>query len=111
MGLAPKTSFADVTSDVAVQTALAGEYATVDAIDAWVGGLAEDHRPGAMVGEFLWTVLRDQFQRLRDGDRFWYERVFTGAALAELESTTLADIIRRNTGILGELQNDVFRVP
>ncbi|MCZ6573733.1 MAG: peroxiredoxin [Planctomycetota bacterium] len=111
MGLAPKTSFADVTSDAALQTALAGEYATVDAIDAWVGGLAEDHRPGAMVGELLWTVLRDQFQRLRDGDRFWYERVFTGAALAELESTTLADIIRRNTGILAELQNDVFRVP
>ena len=111
MGLTAKTSFADITSDAALQAALAGVYASVDEIDAWVGGLAEDHLPGAMVGEFLHAVLRDQFQRLRDGDRFWYERVFTGAALADLEDTTLAHIIRRNTGILGELPNDVFRVP
>jgi hypothetical protein len=51
--------------------------------------------------------MSDQFQRLRDGDRFWYQRVFSGGQLAQLEHTTLADIIERNTGVRG-LQDNVF---
>ncbi|MCH8829328.1 MAG: hypothetical protein IID45_07095, partial [Planctomycetes bacterium] len=51
--------------------------------------------------------LTDQFERLRDGDRFWYQIVFSGSMLAQLESTTLADIIHRNTGIVN-LQDNVF---
>src|SRR4029079_3586847 len=49
----------------------------------------------------------DQFQRLRDGDRFWYQRVFSGRTLSDLESTTLADVIKRNTTITN-LQSNVF---
>ncbi|MFQ5845406.1 MAG: peroxidase family protein, partial [Planctomycetota bacterium] len=111
LGLPRRSSFAEVSSDPAVQARLAAAYAGVDEIDAWVGGLAEDHLPGAMVGELVFTVLRDQFERLRDGDRFWYRNVFSGDALAELEATTLADVIRRNTAIAGEIADDVFRVP
>jgi hypothetical protein len=73
-----------------------------------VGGLAEDHVPGALVGPLVWTVLRLQFQALRDGDRFWYERQFRGDERHLLEATTLADIIRRNTSIGRELPGDVF---
>ena len=49
-------------------------------------------------------------ERLRDGDRFWYEAVFSGQQLADLENTTLADIIRRNTQISG-ISDNVFIVP
>ncbi|MCI0458892.1 MAG: hypothetical protein L0Z62_18185 [Gemmataceae bacterium] len=42
-----------------------------------------------------------------DGDRFWYPRVFSGRQLAELEQTTLADIIQRNTTVRN-LQDNVF---
>jgi Ca2+-binding RTX toxin-like protein len=52
-------------------------------------------------------VLVDQFQRLRDGDRFWYQVDLTGAELVDLENTTLADIIRRNSQITN-LQDNVF---
>lgn len=108
-GLAPRASFADVTSDTSLQAALASTYTDVDDIDAWVGGLCEDHVPGALVGELVYTVLLDQFTRLRDGDRFYYENVLTGTDLTDIANTTLADVIVRNTNIVG-IAEDVFRV-
>ncbi len=109
-GLAPVTDFSDITSDVALQLALQAIYGTVDDIDAWVGGLAEDHVAGGSVGELFRAVILDQFERLRDGDRFWYESLFSGADLEMIDSTTLADVIRRNTGITN-LQDNVFFIP
>jgi len=109
-GLGTQTTFAGITTDVTLQTNLAALYGTVDNIDPWVGGLAEDHLTGALVGEVLATVLKDQFERLRSSDRFWYENVFSGAALAEIESTTLAGVIRANTGIGSEIQDNVMVV-
>jgi peroxidase len=108
-GLAPKQSFADISSDAQVQQAFASVYATVDEVDPWVGAIAEDHAPGAQVGELIATVLADQFTRLRDGDRFWYRRdpAFSATELAALEATRLSDVIRRNTS-LTNLQDNVF---
>ncbi len=71
-GLEPAGSFADVHPDPVVQANLAAAYETVDDVEVWVGGLAEPHVPGAMVGETFRAILADQFERLRDGDRFWY---------------------------------------
>lgn len=108
-GLPPVASFAEITSDGVTQAALASVYASVDDIDAWTGSLAEDDLPGGgLVGPLLSAVMVDQFERLRDGDRFWYQTVFSGSELAELENTTLADVIRRNTGIGTELPDLVF---
>lgn len=113
-GLPAAASFAEVTTAPAIQAALADVYDSVHDMDLWVAGLAEDHRPGAMVGETFFTILTDQFVRLRDGDRFWYQNdpFFTAnpALLTEVEATTLAHIIRRNTRVGAELQDDVFRV-
>jgi hypothetical protein len=81
----------------------------VDKIDVWVGALCEDHLPGASVGELIFCVMEDQFSRLRDGDRFWYEREFYGYELRLIENTRLSDIIRRNTD-LSKIPNNVFRV-
>lgn len=111
MGLSPAGSFAAVSSDPAIQARLAAAYATVNDIDAWVGGLAEDHVPGALVGELNFTVLKLQFEALRDGDRFWYQIALPASELAMVENTTLADVIIRNTDIKNkELQKDVFYV-
>jgi len=105
-------SFADVCSDPDVQAALSSVYSSPDDIDAWVGLLAEDHKPGAMVGETLWLVLRDQFTRMRDGDRFWYERYLPADVEREVERTTLGMIINRNMNDGGvALPRDVFRMP
>ena len=74
--------FAEITSDPEVQQTLETLYGTVDNIDLWVGGLAEDHVPGASVGETIRTIVADQFERLRDGDRFWYREYLLGPAIA-----------------------------
>lgn len=110
-GLARVTSFAEITSDTERQAALEAVYGDVDSIDPWIGGLGEDTRPPSMFGELITTVLTDQFERLRDGDRFWYQNVFSASAVRELERTRLSDVIRRNTSIGSELQDDAFRVP
>lgn len=107
VGLAPVSSFADISSDPEVQAALASVYGDVNNIDVWVGGLAEDHVDDSSLGELFHTVLVDQFERIRAGDSFWYENVFEGQELIDLQNTTLTDIIERNTDITG-LRDNVF---
>lgn len=111
MGLPAKASFAEVSSDPATANALAAAYATVDDIDLWVGGLAEDHVPGALVGELVHKVLVDQFTRLRDGDRFWYENVMTPSEQVYVNNHTLTNIMRRSTPIGFEVDDNPFLVP
>ena len=79
-------------------------------IDVWIGAIAEDHVPGSSVGELIQTGLIEQFSRLRDGDRFYYENVFSPDEIVELENTRLSDIIARNTG-LTSMHREVFREP
>jgi hypothetical protein len=79
----------------------------IDNIDAWVGALAESHVPGASVGPLIQRIIADQFERLRDGDRYWYQLTFSPHEAELLEQTTLADIIRRNTG-LSNIQDNMF---
>jgi hypothetical protein len=78
-------------------------------VELWVGGLAEQHLPGSSVGPLFAAILKDQFTRLRSGDRFWYQNpgVLPQAQAAEVERTLLSDIIKRNTK-LRNLQPNVF---
>ena len=109
-GLDPVSDFSEIHPDPLVQANLALAYATVDDIDVWVGGLAERHLPGALVGETWKAIIADQFERLRDGDRFWYRGYLSPDRVQMVERQTLATIIRRNTEIRSELSNDPFRV-
>ena len=97
--------------DPVIQAKLAAAYATPNDIDIWVGALAEKHMPGRMVSQTTYTILKDQFERLRDGDRFWYQTYLPRPLAAMLEHQPLSEIIRRNTAIGGELQKDVFHLP
>ncbi|MEZ4331121.1 MAG: peroxidase family protein [Myxococcota bacterium] len=109
-GLPRLTRFEEINADPTVQARLAAAYDRVDDVDLWVGGLAEDPVPGAHVGPLVHAILVEQFTALRDGDRFWYERTLTRRELDAVRGTRLADVIRRNTTIGRELQDDVFRV-
>lgn len=107
IGLNAVDSFDDITSDKQLATKLEELYGTVDNIDLWIGGLAEDHLPGSSLGETFSAIIVDQFERLRDGDRYWYQSQFSGSELAEIKSTSLADIIERNT-TLTSIQDNAF---
>jgi peroxidase len=109
-GFPRATDFADISADPEVQSRLAAAYASVDDVDLWVGGLAEDPTPPSQVGPLVQSILVDQFTALRDGDRFWYERTLGRRALDRVRGTRLADVIRRNTDIGREIPDDVFRV-
>jgi len=82
-------------------------YGSVDNIDLWVGGLAEKHAPGSSVGPTFQRIMADQFTRLRDGDSHWYQSIFSGRKLGEIDGTHLSDVIRRNTA-LTNVQPNVF---
>lgn len=110
-GLAPKASFAEMTSNLDLQARLASAYTSPDDVDLWVGGVVEDHVNGGQVGETFAAILKDQFQRTRDGDRFWYESYLDAATLATVQAQTLGIIVKRNTFIGAEMQDDVFHVP
>jgi len=101
--LPPVSAFSHITSDLAVQNALKAAYGTVDKVELWVGGLAEQHLPDSSVGPLFAAILKDQISRLRSGDRFWFQNpgVLSKTQADEVEKTLLSDIIKRNS----KLQN------
>jgi peroxidase len=109
--LRPAVRFQDVNPNAEASGRLAAAYTSVEDIDLWMGALSEPHRPGAMVGEVIARIVADQFTRVRDGDRFWYQAHLPRELVGLVEQQSLATIIRRNTGIRSELQNNVFLSP
>ncbi|XP_042298790.1 myeloperoxidase-like [Sceloporus undulatus] len=85
-------------------------YGTPNNIDLWVGGVAEPAVHNGRVGPLLACILRTQFQKLRDGDRFWWQNpgVFTQWQRNALVQVTLSRIICDNTH-LRQVPRFVFR--
>ncbi|HXC99086.1 MAG TPA: peroxidase family protein [Verrucomicrobiae bacterium] len=110
LGLPAISRFSQITRNVRVQQELAAAYpGGVNTIDAFEGGLAEDHVPGSDVGPLFQKIMADQFTRLRDGDRFFYlNEGFTPQEMQIFgQGNTLAKIIMNNTEITN-LQDDVI---
>lgn len=111
-GLNRLTSYSQITSDSNVQNALNSLYDSVDDIDPWVAGIVESHVTGSNVGPLFTAILKDQFERIRDGDRFWYacNPSISQATRQEIENTKLSDIIIRNCPSInqGDIPSNVF---
>jgi peroxidase len=106
--LVPYHAFAEITDDAGTVAALEQAFGSVDLVDLWTGGLAESVMPGGFVGETFGVIIADQFARLRDGDRLWWENQgFDAATEDAIRHTTLSDLILRNTDTQ-YLQDDVF---
>ena len=91
-GLDRAQTFADISDDPHVQAALEQVYGSVDAVELFVGGLAEAPVAGGIVGETFATIIVEQFSRTLDGSG---------------NGDTLADVIARNTEA-DWLQDDVM---
>lgn len=108
LGLAPYTSFDQLSSDPETAAAFEKAYGSIDAVDLWAGGLAEDHAEGAIIGPTFGKIIGDQFTALRDGDRYYFEnQKFDKQTLNEIKDTTLSDLILRNTDTTA-MQSDAF---
>ncbi|KAH1008606.1 hypothetical protein HUJ05_009146 [Dendroctonus ponderosae] len=90
---------------------LANVYANnIDNVDVYVGGMLESL---GHPGELFRTVIKEQFVRLRDSDRFWFENeangVFTKLEIEEMRKVSLWDVIVNSTFITpGAIQRSVF---
>ena len=111
MGLTRITQFGEITSDPELADALFDTYGDVNSIDLWVGGLSEDAVAGSQLGELFQAIIVRQFTALRDGDRFWWENDLSADERDRVRDTTLAEIIRDNSGIGNEIQDNVFVAP
>lgn len=109
-GLSAVTNFTDITSDTTISNGLASLYNTVNDIDPWIGSLAEDHLSNSNVGPLLDRIIRDQFDRLRSGDRYYYknDKSLTAAEIELIESSTLGKVMERNTSLTN--LKDVFKL-
>ena len=48
-------------------------YKSPDEVDLFVAGMAERHAPGSLLGPTFTFIVADQFARLKQGDRYFYE--------------------------------------
>lgn len=114
--------FSDITSDPEVQARLAAAYDNVNDVEAWVGMMAEDHIEDSSFGITLFRVWEREFERLRDGDQFFYlgNRAFSRLLRREVPEVVsriqdpsvkiFRDIILQNTGLIPpDVNEDVFK--
>ncbi|XP_040824848.1 dual oxidase 1 [Ochotona curzoniae] len=116
MGLPPLTHWPDINpalfgSNDTVLKATATLYnQDLSRLELLPGGLLESHgAPGPLFS----AIVLDQFVRLRDGDRYWFENtrngLFSEAEIAEIRNTSLRDVLVATMRTEpGTLQSNVF---
>nr|XP_018912484.1 PREDICTED: dual oxidase isoform X2 [Bemisia tabaci] len=83
---------------------------SLDNVDLYIGGMLES-TDGP--GELFSSIIIEQFTRLRDADRFWFENkdnnIFTEEEIADLRRVTLWDVIVNSTDVPPDaIQKNVF---
>lgn len=97
----PLECFLYINSNVATATKLKTVYKKVYRIDGIVGMMLEEYGPETTIGETASGVIIDQFVRVRDGDRFFYQELidsnyFNSWEKNEILGTTMGKLLRRN---------------
>ncbi|PAV56333.1 hypothetical protein WR25_19420 [Diploscapter pachys] len=101
--LSPVTKFDDLIVDMGADRVnlLKTVYANVNDIDLYVGILMEKPMNEALIGPTGGRIIAEQFRRLRDGDRFYFEHSNAGARgltndeLSEIRKTNLQGLFCR----------------
>nr|NP_523891.2 peroxidasin, isoform A [Drosophila melanogaster]NP_995975.1 peroxidasin, isoform E [Drosophila melanogaster]NP_995976.1 peroxidasin, isoform D [Drosophila melanogaster]NP_995977.1 peroxidasin, isoform C [Drosophila melanogaster]Q9VZZ4.1 RecName: Full=Peroxidasin; Flags: Precursor [Drosophila melanogaster]AOQ10577.1 Pxn-RA [synthetic construct]AAF47668.1 peroxidasin, isoform A [Drosophila melanogaster]AAS64946.1 peroxidasin, isoform C [Drosophila melanogaster]AAS64947.1 peroxidasin, isofo len=70
-------------------------YGHPDNVDVWLGGILEDQVEGGKVGPLFQCLLVEQFRRLRDGDRLYYENpgVFSPEQLTQIKQANFGRVL------------------
>ncbi|VDM66656.1 unnamed protein product [Strongylus vulgaris] len=112
--LQPLTSFnqwPEIT-EAAVRERVSQLYRTPDDIDLYVGGTLEEPIAGSVVGPTFACIIAEQFVRLRDGDRFYYENsgIFTPAQVAALKAVTLSWVLCQTGDSMTRIVPNAFAI-
>ncbi|XP_043536211.1 dual oxidase 2 isoform X1 [Chiloscyllium plagiosum] len=111
--LAPINNWTDLQPTAEKQelfSKLAQEYGDISELELWPGGLLEsDGAPG----ELFTQIIVEQFQRIRDGDRYWFENhqngLFTAEEVDSIRNITFFDVLVKALNTTeNEIQKDVF---
>jgi len=71
-------------------------YGRIDRIDPFVGMLYEDHLNNTAMGPTMANIIIDEYERKRDGDRFFYlNNQFDTNTLNQIKSTTISGLINQ----------------
>lgn len=79
----------------------AGRETGINNIDLWIGGLAEQlNEFGGQLGDTFNAIFQYQMENLQNADRFYYLSRTQGMnLLTQLEGTTMADLLMRNSDL------------
>src|SRR5688572_16264736 len=100
-------SFRDISPVDSIARALKNLYGDIDNVDLWIGILSEQHLLNKSVGRTLHAMLKAQFEKLRDGDYYFYlnDPFLPNYIRNQIRNTTFADVIKRNTSLTNILPN------
>ncbi len=92
---------------------LVHSYKRPEDVDLYVAGNMESPLEGTLMGPTFHCLVREQFERLRDADRFFYTNPdqFTEDQLATISKQTLARVLCDNADDPGKmaLPKNVFK--
>ncbi|CAG2200081.1 DUOX [Mytilus edulis] len=118
VGLKPVSTWAEINVELnktnpEIFVTVENIYKELKHLDVFVGGMLETTPSGP--GELFRIIILDQFYRIRDGDRFWFENkdngLFTEEQVEQIKNITLYDIIVNSTKLdTDHIQRDVFTV-
>ncbi len=108
----PVKCFSIITSNLTVAKKLQSLYKKANLIDAIVGLFAEDKQSStAPLPPTITNIIKEEFEKKRIGDRFWYEgTMFSEAEKALIKNVTMKQIIERTTNVIN-VQVNPFKNP
>lgn len=86
----------------------------LDKVDLYIGGMLESDLTRGRPGALFRRIIKEQFERLRDSDRFWFENleagIFSESEIEQIRQIKLYDIIVNSTLIPDDsIQRNVFK--
>jgi len=117
-GLKPLKTWKDLYKVIDPKSAkmLEQMYLSLDDIDLWSAGVAENTLPGAMVGETFACLLGRSFKDLKIGDRFFYDNgglpsSFSPAQLLQIKNVKLSTLYCTLTDDITSIQPWALALP
>ena len=100
LGLSRISNWSEITDDEDVIARMNQAYSDIDQADPIMGMYAEQHITGSPLGDSMYTLIAEQYLRLRDGDPLYFENdLELQPYLGTISNSSLAQIILRNSEI------------